>query len=151
MKRRLPDRLYRVFPDLANSKVAEWTSKETDRYNCVAYVVGDKRRHWWPANQPNSFWPNDDRETTDAFVEYFESRGFSLCGDGDFEPGSEKIAIYVKDGSPTHVALQRSDRRGAWSSKLGLDVDIAHAIEDLEGELYGRALVFMRRQRRGRG
>lgn len=76
----------------------------------------------------------------------FETLGFESCDSDTFEPGTDKVAIYVKDGQPVHAAIQRSRWGGRWRSKLGGDADIEHDLMALEGGIYGEALHFLKRQ-----
>ena len=82
-------------------------------------------------------------------VDLFLAAGYELCGDGNLEDGYEKIAIYAKDGEPTHAARQLGD--GRWTSKLGKYEDIEHdSLDALNGEgfgEYGSVALFMVRPR----
>ena len=61
------------------------------------------------------------------------------------EKGFQKIALYVKDGIPTHAARQLPT--GKWTSKLGRDIDIEHDFpEVLNGADYGVASIFMKKE-----
>ena len=80
-----------------------------------------------------------------CFVEAYATLGYRVCENGTFEPGYEKIAIYVCDGVPTHASKQLPD--GRWKSKLGSWEDIEHAtIKALEGSLYGKVGLYLRRE-----
>lgn len=98
-------------------------------------------------SEPEVTWPDGIRndESLEAFVEFFTSIGYTLCDGPKFEDGWQKIAIFVKDGYPTHTARQLPSQK--WTSKMGFDgVDIEH--DDLtcvEGNQYGAATVFMRK------
>ena len=73
--------------------------------------------------------------------------GFEPCSDGEFEPGSEKIAVFVDSQQMfTHVAIQLPEVR-VWSSKMGvLWEDISHAtVEGIEGRMCGTVNQFMSR------
>jgi len=128
----------------------EVKSKETELYNCIAFVADDEWRHWWPNDdgywpiRPPENTPHDD--TIDGFVAAFQTIGYKTCDDQNLEDGYTKIAIYVFDGKPAHAAKQLPD--GRWKSKLGPWEDIEHntlrAVED--DFLYGSAVVFMRRE-----
>ncbi|HVA48041.1 MAG TPA: hypothetical protein VNH11_16850 [Pirellulales bacterium] len=81
-----------------------------------------------------------------AFAELYASLGYEGCGDGRFQRGFEKVALFAKDGAPTHAARQLPDAR--WTSKLGRWEDIAHRLEALTGNEpneYGEIVVFFRR------
>ena len=125
----------------------EVTSESTPDYNCFAWALGEDSQ-WidpggsWPENIPSDC-------TIDSFIELFRGAGYEPCGDGSLEAGREKIAIYSKDGSPTHAARQLEN--GQWTSKLGRFEDIVHSTpEEIQGESkysYGRVAVFMIRPR----
>jgi hypothetical protein len=135
------------------------TSPNTDRYNCVAWVVRDKEK-WWEPALDGAFWPrvvaDADLDVDDDLHEYtymFGSLGFEECGDGALEDGVEKIALYAKEtdigASFDHVAFQTSD--GKWSSKLGKLNDIRHAnptsVSGDGFQEYAPVALFMKRPR----
>jgi hypothetical protein len=129
----------------------EITSEPSPSYNCIAWAVGDDRQWWWPAPGspvPGYYWPPAValEVTVEAFVAAFRSVGFEVCTNAEPEPGFEKIALYLREGTRTHAARMLPD--GRWSSKLGKAVDIAHTLEALEGSLYGTASVFLHRPER---
>jgi hypothetical protein len=128
------------------------TSPATNRYNCVAWAAGNDTRWWWPDSANIYFWPpNVPRdETIDAFLRAYGTVGYTQCGDGDFEIGQEKIAIFgvVISGTiyPTHAALQLID--GKWTSKLGSLEDIIHDnLDSIGGGRYGQPICFLSRPR----
>jgi hypothetical protein len=133
------------WPQLTDRDFAE-TSPATDSHNCFAWSVGNTDRWWWPSDF--SYWPRGaPREVTlDAFAQAYASLGFEPCSDNNFEQGFEKVAIYADEfGRPKHAALQLPD--GYWTSKLGSDVDITHHnLTCLEGGLYGRVALVLRRR-----
>jgi NAD(P)-dependent dehydrogenase (short-subunit alcohol dehydrogenase family) len=99
----------RQFPKL-RTVVYSRTSPSTIRYNCVAWVFGDRRR-WWEIGY---YWPSKTEigDTAGSIVRFFESFGFEDSNPKP-EPGFEKIAIYAdRDNYFTHVACQKSD--GTW-------------------------------------
>jgi len=79
----------------------------------------------------------------------YVQEGFTVCPSGALELGFEKIAIFVDDaGEPRHAARQLTS--GAWTSKLGPNVDIEHRdVQAVGGLVYGEPQVFMRRHRLG--
>ena len=82
------------------------------------------------AQRVESVW---NESLIDSVVELFLAAGYELCGDGSLEDRYEKIAIYAKDGEPTHAARQLGD--GRWTSKLGKYEDIEHdSLDALYGE-----------------
>ena len=131
------------FPRLtaANHRI---TSPATTEYNCIAWCAGDIR-HWW---QPGLFWPcptpGDDfgiGVLERAFIEL----GYVDCElNSSQEFGFEKVALYGSGAFYTHAARQLSN--GAWTSKLGRDVDIEHETPDnVAGGTYGEVVQIMKR------
>ncbi len=124
------------------------TSSHTDRYNCLAWAIGEDDRWWSPLPEEDYYWPEGvPREVTvEAFAKAYETLGFSVCEHGDIEPDLEKLAIYVaSDNRPKHIARQLPN--GSWTSKLGMLEDIEHELEGLNGDLYGTVQKFMARHR----
>jgi len=107
------------------------TSPATGDYNCIAWACGDNTRWWRPDN--SVYWPANIRcdETIDAFDDLFTSGGAFEVFTEDLEFGIVKIALFAKNGKPTHAARQLTN--GMWTSKLGTAVDIAHSLRELEG------------------
>lgn len=144
--RPLPYHIRTLFPNLTNHN-HRITSLETDNYNCIAwaYKVSDKRM--WPGN-PDYYWPSEvtGPDELATLVQLYLNEGYEKCGDGEQEEGYEKVAIYVNQEGPQHAALQLDC--GLWTSKLGNLQDIEHdTIEGLEGAVYGRAIVFLKKHR----
>jgi hypothetical protein len=121
------------------------TSDSDNKYNCIAWAYGENSKWFWPAKRYE--WPeNVTRENTiEAFMELFSSINYCLCDNQLFEPGYEKVAIYVLNGEPKHAARQLTT--GKWTSKIGQNIDIEHdSPEVLDGPLYGSATIFMKRK-----
>ena len=120
------------------------TSPPTKEYNCIAWAAGDDKRFWWPLG---GYWPPAaPRETSlEAFLKVFSNLGYEKCATGDLEEGYRKVAIYAKDGIPTHAARQLDD--GKWTSKLGKEVDVEHDALMLPVPNYGLPVVFLRRKK----
>jgi hypothetical protein len=74
----------------------------------------------------------------------FETMGFESAANASIEPGYLKIALYVLNGIPTHVA--RIESQTVWSSKLGRDELIEHAPDALSGAEYGEPRFFFRKK-----
>ena len=132
------------FPNLAES--FQVTSDRSLSYNCIAWAAEDTARWWWPTG--SSYWPCvvSRAETLDSFVSAFATLGYAPCADGDIEPGVQKVAIFLSQGMPTHMARQLSS--GSWTSKLGKSWDIEHAAAsevngELNGELYGGVFQYL--------
>lgn len=133
-----------AFPGLRSSAYAK-TSPIDRRYNCIAYAAGDCCVVWWPDPLEQAYWPNEAprEETLDAFVVAYSLLGYEACAKHGYEPGFEKVAIFVGQGKPTHATRQL--KSGRWTSKLGKNVDIEHELHALEGEMYGTVAVIMKR------
>ncbi len=134
------------FPQFPNSTIDPFlaTSPTTPLYNCIAWAYEDPTRWYWPNDM--SFWPENIQreESIDAFIQLFIERGYKVCTTGDLEAGYKKIAIYEKNGVPTHAARQLND--GFWTSKLGMSLDVSHSIFGMRNGDYGDIAVFMKRQ-----
>jgi hypothetical protein len=145
--------LEKAFPSL---QIAEWkiTSPIDRAYNCHAWGVCESRVRWEPT--PDDYWPPGLRTDTisdyclDNFIRAYNSVGFCKCPDGRYEFGFQKIAIYSQEDYgeewPQHTARQTLFGR-AWLSKMGDGEDITHrCIRDLEGQMYGRVICYMKRR-----
>jgi hypothetical protein len=131
-KRLHPNIEWRLFPKLAAFGYTV-TSQQTTAYNCIAYVLGDSERAWWP--HEDYYWPADApmEDSIEGFSAMFRSLGYEPADSADLEQGFEKIVLYAKGGIPTHAAKQLPT--GEWTSKLGDLEDISHpCAEALETE-----------------
>lgn len=133
-----------VFPGLRDSSYAITSAPSVD-YNCIAWAAEDSGRWWepdplliydWPPNVPRD-------DTIAAYVDAFRALGYELCESPAHEPGVQKVALFVKDGLPTHAARQTDE--GRWTSKCGQLDDIVHELTALEGEHYGTVAVILAR------
>jgi len=121
-------------------------------YNCFAFVVGDRRKFWWPGGY--GYWPRENApETVEELMSVLrEQFNYEEC-DGSYEKGVQKVAIFTKNDVPVHIAIQRSSRGGKWLSKMGYNIDMEHdlhAVETQHGDDigkhgYGTVAKFMRR------
>jgi hypothetical protein len=133
-----------IFPGLASSPF-RITSPPTIQYNGFAWAAGESHR-WWEAHpQAGHYWPSGLTQdwSVDVVIAAYATLGFSPCSDGLPELGREKIAIYIKDGEPTHAA--RLLPNGLWTSKLGAEDDLEHTLDGLVGSEYGLPDVFLSR------
>jgi len=140
-----PDKFYHSFPHLndANHNPTSDATPEIDRpqkpyyiYNCFAFIVGDKKKFWWPDGH-YSYWPRQGAPNTAAelMAVLSEDYGYEECEEGEhghFEKGVQKVAIFVKDGVPVHVAIQPTSRNGEWCSKMGYNIDMEHDLRAIE-------------------
>jgi hypothetical protein len=82
----------------------------------------------------------------DSVVCAFATVGFSPCLTSELEDGIEKVALYLTNGIVEHAARQETD--GTWSSKVGLEEDVAHnTLDALAGGRYGTEFKFLCRPR----
>ena len=154
-----PEQFYSDFPGL-NKGNHTVSSPAGDTYNCIAFVVGDKDNWWWPPEYADAimgrrfvFWPlkvKDDEPnyTIDNFVAALATERFTPCENGILEKGIEKIALFGDANRVRHAALQLTNRNGRWKSKMGDNVDIEHELRAVEGDIYGKLLIFLCRPRR---
>ncbi len=136
-----------MFPAAKSSTQLELTSPPTINYNCVAWAAEDVERWWWPLDRDKqSYWPEGalKEETVPAFVDAFARLGYVVASDPAHEPALQKVAIFVRNGRPEHMARQLAD--GRWTSKMGDKHDIAHSLRDLEGEAYGKVAQILSRR-----
>jgi hypothetical protein len=117
-------------------------------YNSVAWAMDDRNRCWEPDPSFHYYWPDDlpRKHTLRVFEQLFESHEYESAHRNDqFEHGYEKIAIYVLDGQPTHVARQRNS--GEWTSKMGRCEEIEHIdLHQLESENFGYVATILKRR-----
>jgi hypothetical protein len=134
-----------AFPSLRPGNY-QITRPPTNRYNCIAWAAGDTARWWWPVGHSQFFWPPGiaREETPAAFEAAFATLGYVRCDSLDGETGFEKVALFADvNGVSTHAARQLTS--GRWTSKLGELDDIEHDLRDLEGDIYGIVVWFMKR------
>lgn len=136
----------KLFPSI-DTESLEITSPRTDTYNCIAYAAGDQSKWWWPDPIGIAYWPKGVVRTENliAFQMAFESLGYALTADEEFNPEYERIAIFHKNGKPTHAARQIDEIH--WTSKLGRNFDIFHDLRGVEGETYGEVSLIMERKK----
>jgi len=143
---RVPFDHARIFPRLEAEGFA-YTSPESTDYNCVAWAAEDDSRRWDPWSD-DYYWPEAAPRSSgiDAMVAVFESLGYSLCADGDYEVGMDKVALYADPlGEATHAARQIGPN--AWTSKIGDHDDITHTLGGLVSDEYGSVSRFLKRSR----
>lgn len=135
--------LEEIFPNLKNTSYQPESPKDI-RYNCIAWAAGNNSRWWWPGKPPRYYWPGSSHEESlENFISVFNSFGYKVCNNLEFEEGYKKVAIYVRESRPTHMARQLPSKQ--WISKCGELEDIIHELEGLEGDLYGNVAVIMKR------
>jgi len=139
----LPLRL--IFPNLTKQNHSI-CSPPSDNYNCIAWAYGVSNKLMWPG-VPGYHWPSEvvGVDKLEALKQLYLNEGYEECDNGQRENGFEKVAIYVNEEGPQHAARQLES--GRWTSKLGRREDIEHyTLETLEGRVYGKATVFLRKR-----
>jgi hypothetical protein len=138
--------LQSLFPGLQNSPY-RITSPADPKYNCIAWAASETSQWWWPEGKPPDVnWPASapSEVKLDAFTAAFMTLGYVAATDESLEAGFEKIALFADAaGIPTQAARQLSS--GQWTSKLGEAEDIEHELRALEGEIYGKVGVILKR------
>ncbi|MFV1976652.1 MAG: hypothetical protein ACC651_12955 [Candidatus Scalindua sp.] len=135
-----------LFPNLPSDGYSI-TSPVSPEYNCIAWAAGDTEVWWEPDPFYLSFWPSGIPRiySLTAYISAYETLGYTVCHNDEYENGFEKIALYGdQNKKPTHAAKQLNS--GRWTSKLGQLEDIEHnTLEDLIGPEYGTIAVIMKR------
>jgi hypothetical protein len=134
-----------VFPKLRGTNYRV-SSPQDDVYNCIAWAAGATDAWWWPVGTGKIHWPDGAprAETIEAFRDAFATLGYVVCASDELEPDFQKIAVFANgQGVPKHAARQLPD--GRWTSKLGKQEDIEHALHDLTGAVYGSVVLIMKR------
>ncbi len=116
-------------------------------YNCIAWAAGVTDCVWWPDARRLHYWPvrGVREDSFESFIRAFGGLGYEPCEGFELADGFQKVAIYVdRQGYTTHMARQLPT--GEWTSKLGQEIDITHALlSTLEGPGYGSVAQILRR------
>jgi len=127
----------------------QMTSPPTPVYNCIAWAAGQTLKWWWPTTDvldDAHIWPDGvpNEVTLPAFTAAFATLNYFVCENDAHEGGWEKVAIFVDERqTPTHAARQLAN--GRWTSKLGKAEDIEHDLHALEGDVYGKVAMLLKR------
>jgi hypothetical protein len=73
-----------------------------------------------------------------------ETVHFERCDNGEPEAEYEKAVIFHRGGQFTHIAALSSVDTA--KSKLGEYEDLEHPLRDMQGGLYGKIFVYLKRQ-----
>lgn len=134
-----------LLPNLSSGDY-EITSEATMDYNCIAWSLEEDQKWWWPDSEEVYYWPENlpRNEELEAFIKVYEDRGYEICENHNLEQGYKKVALFADDsGIPTHAARQLPN--GKWTSKLGPEVDIEHALNGVEGPTYGKVVKVLKK------
>ncbi|MBM3240488.1 RHS repeat-associated core domain-containing protein [Candidatus Poribacteria bacterium] len=126
----------RKYPNL---KWGEWsiTGERTREYNCIAWSCGILDRWVWDEVDQQTEGGNGNRTVeVEDFDGFYKKKGYQESKNCDPECKKRKIALFVKNGNPTHAARETADS-GWWESKRGSNVRIMHRLSQLEGRVYG--------------
>jgi hypothetical protein len=136
--------LEELFPNLTRTGY-RISSPASLAYNCFAWAAGQHDVWWEPDPNGDTYWPEGipAARTLNAIILAYATLGFVPANGGDIESGFEKIALYAREGRPTHAARQIGE--ALWSSKLGPLEDIEHTLEGLSGDRYGTVVQFLKR------
>lgn len=137
-----------LFPRLRVTGFRE-TSPPNEEYNCIAWAAGHTDNWWEPVCAPTGamyYWPEGApyEYSVAAYIQAFETLGYTPSEDASIEPGFEKVAIYALNDEPKHAARQLPI--GRWTSKLGKHFDIEHDLDGLVGPFYGQVVQILRRR-----
>jgi hypothetical protein len=142
-----------ILAEFPNSQKSPFipTSPWTFDYNCIAYACGVLDEWYWPpgnepwANGKLTVWPNGipPNLQVGSFIMLFQSLGYQICPDGTLVAGFEKVVIFERNNEVTHAAKQNQD--GSWTSKLGRNIDVSHAIAGMSGGVYGNPVQYLER------
>ena len=150
----MEEEILKAFPELIKDVNFKISSKQSIKYNCIAWAALFEDRWLWPPGGYSLdgvvfFWPSgiEASEKIETFIRLFESYGYEICISSDYEEGYRKIALFQDDiGDCTHAARQKGD--GLWTSKLGCEHDIEHKMpHSIEGLNYGKIAQFMRKKK----
>jgi hypothetical protein len=132
------------FPSLQQYTITRDIDK---KYNAVAWAMFDRQRCWDPEPFDNFYWPDNlpRQRTLRVFEQLFEDHEYEYTDNFHLESGYEKIAIYVLNGQPTHVA--RQEHSGKWTSKVGNCEEIMHLNpRHLESDELGNIATILKRK-----
>jgi hypothetical protein len=135
-----------LFPGLQTTPFRV-TSPADHKYTCISWATNYASDWWWPeVKSPNTVWPDSAaREVTlSAFTDAFLTIGYVVGGDESLEPGIETVAHFTDAAAiSSHAARQQAS--GAWTSKLRNAEDIEHELHALEGDIYGKVALILKR------
>ncbi|NEO07654.1 MAG: hypothetical protein F6J94_23240 [Moorea sp. SIO1F2] len=82
------------FPNLARTQYTV-TSPKSQEYNCFAWVAGDRERWWQPTPEYQFYWVEcvPKEETLSAYIQAYQTLGYTPCQSEFLEFGYEKIAL----------------------------------------------------------
>ena len=118
----------------------EWkvTGEATCKYNCIEWSLCQDDEWVWP--QVDDAGDDDGTVEISDFDEFYQDKGFTICGTSSADCRPEcrkrKVALFAKNGEPTHASKEILDG-GWWESKRGKNIKIMHKLDQMEGGDYG--------------
>jgi hypothetical protein len=130
----------RLFPLLTNYELI--IDSESFSYNCISHTINIKDKNYWPTNE---YWPTNRDLSKSSFDEFYEYHGFKKLNylDISYDPNFIKVALYSKDGIPTHASIQIDG--DFWESKIGQLGIIKHDLFEIEDSVYGEVTQIYRK------
>ncbi|RZJ46554.1 MAG: hypothetical protein EOO44_22705, partial [Flavobacterium sp.] len=89
-----------LFPGLGDDQNFKVTSNQDEKYNCIAWANGRSDIFWWPTEHKidGVFWPIEEKDlNVSTLIKVFQTRGYTICENGDFDPKFVKVALYVNE------------------------------------------------------
>ena len=83
----------------------------------------------------------------DGLVAAYATLGYAPASSEEPEAGFDRVALFAKNGMPTHAARQLPN--GRWTSKLGQREDIEHDLHAVGGDAYGVVVAVLKRPTAG--
>lgn len=136
-----------ILKEFPNTQIEPFihTSPVDINYNCIAWAACDNTRWYEPDPYGYYYWPPQiTREyTVESYINLYEFFGFQRCEDGNIEEGFIKVAVFEKNGFPTHASRQLDN--GSWTSKLGKNIDVEHTLFNIQNGAYGNVIQFLKK------
>jgi hypothetical protein len=125
--------LTKAFPNLKKGDYCV-TGSATPKYNCYAWSVGITNQ--WMEKVVDTYGNNNGVLEFSDFDRMYATAGLKpVIGKTD---SKAEIALYGKNGKPTHAARKTGTKCGDWESKLGENVRISHYPQQIAGgPVYG--------------
>jgi len=110
------------------------TGPATGTYNCIAWSIGNTSSWIW--NDVDNYGNQNGTVEISDFDAFYDRGGLKPVTDST--PTDAQVALYAVGTTPKHAARKTGAACGAWESKLGTNVRIAHLPNQLEGgTVYG--------------
>jgi hypothetical protein len=133
----------KLFPLLIDYELIQ--NSETDNFNCISHTLGINTTPSWPTDN-DYYWPTKRELTKESFDNFYDHHGFEKLSllDISYDKRYNKVALYTKDGIPTHASIQIDDIW--WESKIGGLGIIKHDLFEIEDDVYGEITQIYRKR-----